>query len=205
MPTRRMIPSTNPNGHAIPIISAIIAFFGALLGGTDDANAPGPDDRPSSTSDSQMLANSAAGALAGVKLATAGWLVVKQTIKKSKKERNEEARREALSELNIEVSKTKDEDREPAPKPPHGNKLDERPATLYKKYDEDGNFLKHGMTQNEDPAKRYTRKEIGAGRVEREERGPRIDIAKEERRRIESNPGPQNNEPYAGKRKGGPV
>jgi len=53
---------------------------------------------------------------------------------------------------------------ETAVKQPHANKVDDRPATLYEKYDADGNFEKHGITKHEDPSKRYTKKENGGGR-----------------------------------------
>ncbi len=85
-------------------------------------------------------------------------------------------------------------------KEPHANKVDDRPATLYEKYDKDGNFLKHGVTKHEDPAKRYTKKEIGEGKVVPIERGPRSEMLKKERERVETNPGPDNRERWAGKR-----
>lgn len=85
----------------------------------------------------------------------------------------------------------------------HGNTANDAPATLYKKYDSDGNFLKHGVTQHVDPAKRYTAKQINGGTVVREDRGPRKDMLKKERDRVETDPGPDNKEPWAGKRKNG--
>jgi len=84
----------------------------------------------------------------------------------------------------------------------HANKVDGRPATLYEKYDKDGNFLKHGITKHEDPAKRYTAKEIDGGTVVRTDRGPRSDMIKKERDLVERSPGPDNREPWAGKRLG---
>lgn len=89
-----------------------------------------------------------------------------------------------------------------AKKPPHANKVDERPATLYEKYDKDGNFQKHGVTKNEDPTKRYTKKQIDGGEVRPVERGPRSEMLKKERERVETKPGPDNREPWAGKRTG---
>ena len=86
-------------------------------------------------------------------------------------------------------------------KVPHGNTADARPATLYAKYDKDGNFLKHGVTKHEDPTKRYTKKQIDGGRVDFVERGPRNEILKKERDRVERNPGPDNKERWAGTRK----
>ena len=87
-----------------------------------------------------------------------------------------------------------------ATKPPHGNTLDDRPATLYEKYDKEGNFQKHGITKHEDPAKRYTKKQIDGGEVRPIERGPRSEMVKKERGRVETKPGPDNREPWAGKR-----
>jgi hypothetical protein len=84
----------------------------------------------------------------------------------------------------------------------HGNKIDSRPATLYEKYDKDGNFLKHGITKHEDPAKRYTAKQIDGGTVVRTDCGPRCEMIKKERDLVERSPGPDNREPWAGKRKG---
>ncbi len=86
------------------------------------------------------------------------------------------------------------------PKRPHGNRVDDRPATLYKKFDADGNFEKHGVTHHGDPRKRYTKREIGDGRVEIQERGPRRDMLQREREFVETSPGPLNREPWAGKR-----
>lgn len=84
----------------------------------------------------------------------------------------------------------------------HANKIDGRPATLYEKYDKDGNFLKHGITKHENPAKRYTSKQIDGGTVVRTDRGPRYEIIKKERDLVERNPGPDNHERWAGKRLG---
>lgn len=84
----------------------------------------------------------------------------------------------------------------------HGNKIDGRAATLYEKYDKDGNFLKHGITKHENPVKRYTAKEIDGGTVVRTDRGPRSELIKKERDLVERSPGPQNREPWAGKRQG---
>lgn len=84
---------------------------------------------------------------------------------------------------------------------PHRNRADDRPATLYEKYDKNGNFEKHGVTHHENPAKRYTKKEIDQGRVEGVDRGPRKKMLEKERELVETNPGPKNREPWAGKRK----
>ena len=82
----------------------------------------------------------------------------------------------------------------------HANKVDGRPATLYQKFDRDGNFLKWGVTKHEDPAKRYTRKQIDGGRVRSVERGPRDEMLRKERDLVERRPGPDNREPWAGRR-----
>jgi len=84
----------------------------------------------------------------------------------------------------------------------HGNKVDGRLATLYEKYDKEGNFLKHGITRHENPAKRYTAKEIDGGTVVRTDRGPRTERIKKERDLVERRPGPDNHDPWAGKRLG---
>ena len=83
----------------------------------------------------------------------------------------------------------------------HGNKVDNRPATLYEKYDKDGIFLKHGITKHENPSKRYTSRQIDGGTVVRTDRGPRNEMLKKERNLVETNPGPHNREPWAGKRR----
>lgn len=80
--------------------------------------------------------------------------------------------------------------------------MDGRPATLYEKYDKDGNFLKHGVTKHEDPSKRYTSREIDGGRIVRTDRGPRSEMIRKERDLVETNPGPANREPWAGRRRG---
>ena len=84
----------------------------------------------------------------------------------------------------------------------HGNKIDSRPATLYEKYDKNGDFLKHGVTKHEDPHDRYSSKAIGGGTVVRTDRGPRSEMIKKERDLVERNPGPDNKESWAGKRAG---
>ena len=89
----------------------------------------------------------------------------------------------------------------PSAKTPHGNLVDDRPATRYQKLDKERNLLKHGVTKHEDPTKRYSKKQIGEGRVEPIERGPRREMLKKERELVETNPGPENREPWAGKRR----
>jgi hypothetical protein len=80
----------------------------------------------------------------------------------------------------------------------HGNIAGDQKATLYELYDKDGNFLKHGISQ--DPSKRYTQKELDGGYLIETQVGPRKEILKLERDLVETNPGPRNKEPWAGKR-----
>ncbi|MBL8761112.1 MAG: RHS repeat-associated core domain-containing protein, partial [Phycisphaerae bacterium] len=84
-------------------------------------------------------------------------------------------------------------------KKPHGNTAGDQPADLYKKYDKDGNFLKDGVSQ--DAQKRYTKKKLAGGKVKVIERGPRREMLRKERERVETNPGPENHEPWAGKKR----
>jgi RHS repeat-associated protein len=84
----------------------------------------------------------------------------------------------------------------------HANKVDKRSATLYEKYDRKGKFRKHGVTKHADPKKRYTKGEIDGGEVVRTDRGPRDRMLRKERDLVETKPGPDNHEPWAGKRSG---
>jgi hypothetical protein len=86
-----------------------------------------------------------------------------------------------------------------APGGAHGNTAGDQPATLYERYDADGNFLKHGISQ--DPARRYTQAELDGGYLIPKQIGPRSEILKIERDLVETNPGPLNKEPWAGRRK----
>jgi hypothetical protein len=54
---------------------------------------------------------------------------------------------------------------------PHGNTAGDQPAELYEKHDANGNFEKHGVSQ--DASKRYSKKEVNGGTVKVTERGPR--------------------------------
>jgi RHS repeat-associated protein len=82
---------------------------------------------------------------------------------------------------------------------PHGNTAGDQPAELYEKHDANGNFEKHGVSQ--DASKRYSKKEVNGGTVKVTERGPRKEMLKKERQKVETNPGPKNKEPWAGKKK----
>lgn len=76
----------------------------------------------------------------------------------------------------------------------HANKVDGRPATLYKKVDRHGKFLKWGITKHIGPNKRYTKKPRNGGRVIPMKRGPRNKMVRLERRLVERYPGPENRE-----------
>jgi hypothetical protein len=81
----------------------------------------------------------------------------------------------------------------------HGNTAGTQEAVLYERYDAEGKFLKHGISQ--DPAKRYSKAELAGGYLIETQRGPRVEILAIERELVETNPGPLNKEPWAGKRK----
>lgn len=82
----------------------------------------------------------------------------------------------------------------------HGNTAGEQPATLYGKYDKDDNFLKWSITR--DLNSRYTRREIDGGRLDPVDVGPRREMLRRERDLVETRPGPDNREPWAGCRQG---
>jgi hypothetical protein len=82
---------------------------------------------------------------------------------------------------------------------PHGNTAGNQPAELYEKYDANGNLEKHGVSQ--DASKRYSKKEVGNGRVKVVDQGPRNEMLAKERQKVETNAGPKNKEPWANKRK----
>jgi RHS repeat-associated protein len=81
----------------------------------------------------------------------------------------------------------------------HGNTAGNQKAELYEKTDKDGNLEKHGVSQ--DASKRYSKAEVGEGKVTVTDRGPRKKMLAKERQKVETNPGPQNHEPWAGKKK----
>ena len=81
----------------------------------------------------------------------------------------------------------------------HGNTAGNQPAILYERYDSNGEFLKHGISQN--PSKRYTQAELDGGYLIETQTGPRKDILKIERDLVETNPGPLNKEPWAGSKR----
>lgn len=83
----------------------------------------------------------------------------------------------------------------------HGNTLNNEPTTIYKKVDGNDNILKYGISNN--PRTRYTKMEVGDGDVIPIGKQPRNKAAEIERNLVERNPGPENKEPWAGKRKPG--
>jgi hypothetical protein len=81
----------------------------------------------------------------------------------------------------------------------HGNTAGDQKADLYRRVDAEGGLQKHGVSQ--DANKRYTKKQLGNDKVVIDEQGPRREMLKKERDRVEMDPGPMNKEPWAGKRK----
>ena len=82
----------------------------------------------------------------------------------------------------------------------HGNtRTSDTEATLYGKFDANGNFEKWGISQ--DASTRYSAKELAGGRIKEYRRGPRDQMLDRERRLVERFPGPKNNEPWAGSRR----
>ncbi len=82
----------------------------------------------------------------------------------------------------------------------HGNSLSsDAEKFLYKKFDKDGNFLKWGKTQ--DLNTRYSNEQLRGGWLEEMDSGNAKEIHAKERNMVETDPGPENKEPWAGKRK----
>jgi hypothetical protein len=82
----------------------------------------------------------------------------------------------------------------------HGNsRLSPRTAYLYKLVDQDGNFLKWGITQ--DLNTRYPKWYMEDKKIFRVSEGSRAEMLRLERELVETQPGPWNHEPWAGKRK----
>lgn len=83
----------------------------------------------------------------------------------------------------------------------HGNsKKSTKPAYLHRLEDQNGNLLKWGVTQN--PATRYTKGYMRGKVLDPVNIGPRDEILRLERGLVESQPGPLNCEPWAGRRLG---
>jgi RHS repeat-associated protein len=102
---------------------------------------------------------------------------------------------------NVKAKETESKTEQNAKKV-HGNS-DKSPkeAVLYEKYDKNGKFEKHGITGKKPIEKRYTKKEIDGGYMVGKDKGPRKEIKAKERAKVETNPGPKNKEPWAGKKK----
>ena len=82
----------------------------------------------------------------------------------------------------------------------HGNSLlSNREAFLYRKVAADGSFRKWGVTDS--LRKRYSSGELDGGQLIVHDRGLRSRILKLERDLVETNPGPDNHEPWAGRRR----
>jgi RHS repeat-associated protein len=80
---------------------------------------------------------------------------------------------------------------------PHGNSYDSpRPAHLYGLHGPNG-FMKWGITQN--PKRRYTKEYMKDKVMDIIDIGSRINMACKERELVETRPGPENHEPWAGR------
>ena len=66
------------------------------------------------------------------------------------------------------------------------------------RYDADGNFQKHGISQ--DASSRYSEGELDGGFVTVTDSGTRKNMITKERDLVETDPGPLNKEPWAGSR-----
>jgi len=84
----------------------------------------------------------------------------------------------------------------------HGNTRGTQYAERYKKYDKNGNFLKHGVSQK--ASTRYSKGQLNGGRVDVVNSGYRNQQLDEERQEVETNPGPDNHEPWSGKQQQAP-
>jgi uncharacterized protein RhaS with RHS repeats len=82
----------------------------------------------------------------------------------------------------------------------HGNTAGSQLAYLYALFSNTDGFLKWGVSQ--DPWSRYTQTFLDDKRIEIVTTGERINILKIERTLSETDPGPLNREPWAGKRAG---
>jgi len=83
--------------------------------------------------------------------------------------------------------------------PPHGNSLNSpKQTSLYSLWDNNDNFLKWGITSEEDPEDRYSNDFMSDKTMNVEATGSRYEMAQQERQLVEQFPGPMNNEPWAG-------
>ena len=86
----------------------------------------------------------------------------------------------------------------------NGNTHNNEPTKIYKKVDKNKKYLKTGMAKN--PKTRYTEEQKAGGRtieIVKDKTYSRKRAAEIERFIIERNPGPENLEKFAGKRKPG--
>jgi len=77
--------------------------------------------------------------------------------------------------------------------------LSTRTTSLYQLYTDDGQFLKWGISQ--DMNTRYSGKFMTDKQIFPYAKGSRADMLRLERQMVETQPGPLNNEPWAGRRK----
>ena len=80
----------------------------------------------------------------------------------------------------------------------HGNTAGEQPATLYARFDSEGNFLKYGISQ--DPETRYSDNELEGGEVKPLQTGPRFQMLAVERYMVEMSRGQLSRESWKGAR-----
>lgn len=73
--------------------------------------------------------------------------------------------------------------------------------TLYKLETKTGEYLKTGLTSKPNIEKRYTNSFMSDKRMIPLNKGSRVDMLKQERSIVETNPGPLNRESWAGKNK----
>ncbi len=81
----------------------------------------------------------------------------------------------------------------------HGNSKNSQKTTyLYQLFDNLFNFLKWGITSEEDPEKRYTKKYMVDKIMVIVDKGIRALMLIKERKNVETNPGKLNKEKWAG-------
>ena len=84
----------------------------------------------------------------------------------------------------------------------HGNSLEStKPTSLYKLDTKKGEYLKTGITSKANPEKRYSNAIMKDKKMTILDNGTRKEMAAKERKIVETNPGPLNKEPWAGKEK----
>jgi RHS repeat-associated protein len=141
---------------------------------------------------------SASGVLLGALLPGAGYGATAKAILKGVDKGADSAKLVRRADRTADAAKLLPDAPTPTKKV-HGNTAGEQPAELYKKTDKDGKLQKWGVSK--DASKRYTKKQIGGDQVDVIDRGTRREMLDKERKLVETDPGPQNREPWAGKRK----